>query len=142
MKKILVLLFILLIAAGCSKESPNNSNPFLPNYSVNVEVNLNLPLYSNLIYAGNHVVITQGSAGINGIILFNAGGSYLAYEATCPNQIPESCSVVQVDGLNAVCPCDNVQYSLYTGLPNNPALQYPLKQYRVQVAGNVIRITN
>lgn len=141
MKKILPLLFVIIAILGCSDDDVRTRNPFLPNYAVNVEINLNLPLYSDLNYAGNAVLITQGSAGINGIILFNAGGSFLAWEATCPNQIPETCSVLQISEPNATCPCDDVDYSLYTGLPN-AALKYGLLQYRTEVTGNVIRVFN
>ena len=141
MKKILPLLIAIIAIFSCSDDDMRTRNPFLPNYAVNVQVNLNLPAYSDLNYPGNAVFISQSSSGINGIILFNAGGSYLAWEATCPNQIPENCSVLQISSLNAICPCDNVAYSLYTGLPNSD-LRYPLMQYRTEVTGNVIRVFN
>lgn len=141
MKKILPLLIAIISILSCSDDDIRTRNPFLPNYAVNVQVNLNLPAYSDLNYAGNAVWINSGSSGINGIILFNAGGSYLAWEATCPNQIPQNCSVLEISEPNVLCPCDNVTYSLYTGL-SNADLRYPLMQYRTEVTGNVIRIFN
>lgn len=141
MKKIIPLLIAFITICACSDDDIRTKNPYLPVYAVNVEVNLNLPLYSDLNYAGNAVVITQGSAGINGIILLNTGSGFLAWEATCPNQIPESCSVLDVSVPMATCPCDDVQYSLYTGQPNAD-LRYGLVQYRTEVNGNVIKIYN
>jgi nitrite reductase/ring-hydroxylating ferredoxin subunit len=46
-----------------------------------------------------------------------------------------------VEGINAVCPCDDVRYSLFTGLAEAD-VEYPMKPYRVQVTGNVIRVYN
>jgi hypothetical protein len=44
-----------------------------------------------------------------------------------------------IKGINAVCPCDSKEYNLFTG---QGGLQYPLKQYRVEVIGNILRIFN
>ena len=62
-----------------------------------------------------------------------------AFDAACPNQAISSCSTMTINGINAVCGCDNSEYSLFTG---QGPLQYPLKQYRVQVNGNVLRVYN
>jgi hypothetical protein len=37
-------------------------------------------------------------------------------------------------GINVVCACDDAEYSLFTGQGGK---QYPLKQYRVEVNGNI-----
>jgi hypothetical protein len=39
-------------------------------------------------------------------------------------------------GINVVCACD-AEYSLFTGQGGK---QYPLKQYRVEVNGNILRV--
>jgi hypothetical protein len=44
-----------------------------------------------------------------------------------------------IDGINAVCGCDSKEYSLFTG---QGTLQYPMKQYRVQVNGTALRVYN
>jgi hypothetical protein len=44
-------------------------------------------------------------------------------------------------GINVVCSCDNNEYSLFTGLSQGGS-QYPLKQYRVEVNGTILRVYN
>ena len=142
MKKLFLLLLIIPFFSGCSNNDYNNNNPYLPGYNFNIDIDMNLPLYTGLLYTGNPVRITIEGIGINGIIVMNTGGGYAAWEASCPNQDLGSCSVLSIDGINAVCPCDDVEYSLFTGLPNAD-LKYPLKSYRVQVVSQtVIRVYN
>ncbi|OIQ17644.1 MAG: hypothetical protein BM557_08105 [Flavobacterium sp. MedPE-SWcel] len=135
----LVLLFPILF--GCSSNSINNNNRYLPNYNFSIDINMELPLYTNLQFTGNPVFIDQAGIGINGVFVMNTGGGYVAYEASCPNQELDSCSAMSLDGIMAVCPCDDVEYSLFGG--QAAGVEYPLKQYRVQVIGNgVIRVFN
>jgi nitrite reductase/ring-hydroxylating ferredoxin subunit len=64
---------------------------------------------------------------------------YNAFDAACPNQVISSCSTMTLKGINVLCPCDGNEYSLFTGQGGS---EYPLKQYRVEVNGNVLRIYN
>lgn len=137
MKKYLLLSVIIPFFFSCSDSGLNNSNPFIPNYSFSIDLNLNLATYSNLKFASNAVFIS--GTGARGIIVFNTGSGYNAFDAACPNQAISSCSTMTIDGINAVCGCDNKEYSLFTG---QGSLQYPLKQYRVQVNGNMLRVYN
>jgi nitrite reductase/ring-hydroxylating ferredoxin subunit len=138
MKKIILIFLIVLSFLSCSDNGFNNKNPYLPNYTFTYDINLNLATYSNLKYVSNAVYIAQ--VGVKGIYVFNAGGGgYNAFDAACPNQAPSSCSTMTLNGINLVCPCDEEEYSLFTG---QGKLQYPLKQYRVEVNGNIIRVYN
>lgn len=141
MKKFAFILLAITILISCEKDRVNRRNPYVPNYAVNLELNLNLPLYSNLQYANNYMIVDTGNSGLNGVIVFNNGTSIVAWDATCPNQIPSSCSRMTVEPPHAICPCDDVKYSLYLGTPNAD-LEYPMKAYRVERAGNIVRITN
>ena len=50
----------------------------------NLEINLNLPQFDQLRYAGGSMKINQG--GLNGVLVFNINGeNFVAWEATCPN---------------------------------------------------------
>lgn len=133
-----VWIFILFSAfISCSDNGPVNTNPFIPNYTFTVDINMNLPSYSKLLYPSNAVY--YAGKGVKGLIIFNTGSGYNAFDAACPNQSPSTCSPMTIDGIDAVCSCDNKTYSLFSG---QGSLQYPMKQYRVEVNGNVLRIYN
>ena len=133
-----VWIFILFSAfISCSDNGPVNTNPFIPNYTFTVDINMNLPSYSKLLYPSNAVY--YAGKGVKGLIIFNTGSGYNAFDAACPNQTPSTCSPMTIDGIDAVCSCDNKTYSLFSG---QGSLQYPMKQYRIEVNGNVLRIYN
>ena len=139
MKKYILIFLIPLFFFSCSDNGFNNKNPYLPNYSFSVLFNLNLPAYSNLKYVSNAIYYSGADVGPRGIYVFNTGSGYNAFDAACPNQPISSCSTMTLNGINVVCPCDDEEYSLFTG---QGKLQYPLKQYRVEVIGNSIRVYN
>ncbi|PXY45460.1 Rieske (2Fe-2S) protein [Flavobacterium hydrophilum] len=137
MKKIWLLILFISVLFSCSDNDINNKNPYIPNYTVNFSIDMNLPAYSNLKYVSNGVIIS--GYGAKGVIIFNAGSGYNAFDAACPNQALTSCTAMTIDGINAVCSCDDAQYSLFTGQGGK---EYPLKQYRVEVSGTVIHVYN
>lgn len=124
---------------GCTTNSQKNNNPYLPTYPVNLDINMSLPAYSSLKFVSNAVYVSGN--GVRGIIVFNSGSGYYAFDAACPNQALSSCSTMTIkNGINALCACDNAEYSLFSG--QSAGKQYPMKQYRVDVAGNIIHIYN
>ena len=140
MKKYILLLLLIAFLPGCNNDDFNNNNPYLPNYNFSIDINMELPLYSQLQFTSNPVLIAQAGIGINGIIVMNTGSGYVAYEASCPNQNLASCSRLTINGINAVCPCDNTEYNLFTG---DGRLKYRLKTYRVQVTNqNMLKVYN
>jgi nitrite reductase/ring-hydroxylating ferredoxin subunit len=139
MKKIAFVFLLSLVFPACDGGRFNNNNPFVPNFSFSVDINVNLPTFSSLQFPSNAIYIPQGVAGARGIIVFNSGSGYYAYDAACPNQPISSCSTMVINGIYAVCPCDEEQYSLFTGLGS---LQYPMKRYRVEVNLPIIRVFN
>jgi nitrite reductase/ring-hydroxylating ferredoxin subunit len=137
MKKLFLLAVLFPIFFSCSNNGPVNNNPYIPNYTFTVDINMNLPLYSNLQYPSNAVY--YAGKGVKGLLVFNTGSGYNAFDAACPNQSLSACSTMTINGIEAVCPCDSKTYSLFSG---QGSLQYPMKQYRVEVNGNVLRIYN
>ncbi|MFN3907625.1 MAG: Rieske (2Fe-2S) protein [Flavobacterium sp.] len=135
-------LFLLLFLFACEGDNINNNNPFLPNFSFQVTINTSFPLYSPLQFPGNAVIVNEVNAGILGLVVFNSGSVIFAYDLACPNQTLSSCSTMTLQGIEVKCPCDEATYNLFTGLPSNPQLRYPLRRYRVEVAGATIRIFN
>ena len=137
MKKIWLLILFVSALFSCSDNDVNNKNPYIPNYTVNFTIDMSLPAYSNLKYVSNGIIMA--AYGAKGVIVFNAGNSYNAFDAACPNHELTSCVPMTISGINAVCSCDESEYSLFTGLGGK---QYPLKQYRVEVSGTIIHVYN
>ena len=137
MKKYLFLFVIITLFYSCSDADFNNKNPYLPNYTFTLDINTNYPAYSNLQYPSTAIYVPN--YGARGLIVFNTGSGYNAFDAACPNQALGSCSTMTIKGINALCPCDSKEYSLFTG---QGSMQYPLKQYRIEVIGNIIRVYN
>ena len=138
-----VLLFLVLIL-GCSKV-PVQRNPYLADIRFQKNLNLSLPLYNQLNFVGGSILIPD--IGIKGVIIFNlSGNTFLAWEATCPNHIPESCSKLDISGVLAECSCENFQYSLATGQLLNPneTLNPPrdLLFYQIQNFNGILRVSN
>lgn len=135
----LFVLLLLPLLFQCEREGFNNNNPFLPNLRFSYDVNLNLPSNASLNFVGNGVYIPV--AGVRGLLVFNTGSGFSAFDAACPNQPLDNCSTMTLSIPNSVCPCDQETYSLFTGLSNS-GLPYPLKQYRVEILGNIVRVFN
>lgn len=140
MKKILTLATLLLFA--CSPDGNISNNPYLQNINFSKDINTNLPSYNSLKFVSNPVIITDPGVGIKGIVVMKVGeGAYNAFELSCPNHYPSSCSQMNINGINVVCSCEDYEYSLYTGGSINGA-QYPLRFYRTEIMGDIIRVYN
>jgi nitrite reductase/ring-hydroxylating ferredoxin subunit len=143
MKRIFYFLILFIVFFSCDRDiQTDNNNPYLPNYSFEVILNMSFPQYSSLAFPSNAVYINSAGAGIRGLIVFNAGsGNFLAYDAACTNQPLTDCSTITINGINAKCPCDDAEYSLFTGLAAGK--QYPMKAYRVQmIDATTIKVYN
>ena len=143
MKKIFLVVLICFAAVSCSKSDNTNSNcRFLLNIGVNVSINLNLPQYSQLQFVSNSVYILN--VGNNGVIVTNSGTGFLAWDGSDPNHTPNTCSNLEITGLEGTCNCaDENTYSLITGQPlGSSGLPCGLKNYRVEQSGNTLLITN
>jgi nitrite reductase/ring-hydroxylating ferredoxin subunit len=108
-----------------------------------VTVNLNFPQYQRLKLEGGYVYID--GAGLRGIILYKAGeNSYIAYERACPHHPEESCAVVQVDGssLYMVDHCCKSTFNFSDGQPTGGPAQRALLQYRIEITGNTLKISD
>jgi nitrite reductase/ring-hydroxylating ferredoxin subunit len=141
MKAVLFLIGFIFLTS-CESDDNQRQNPNLLNINVNYEVNLSLPQFNNLNFSGNSVYIPgQGNLGL---IVVNSGSSYLAWDAADPNLIPEDCSRLIIEGLNAssICNDSGNSYSLVTGQSLEEELRYPLFAYRITESGGVLRIFN
>ena len=145
MKRFFGVLFLLFLM-GCSNNDPIINNPNLPNYTFDTGnlVNINLPQYSNLQFPGNFKIL-DGPYGINGVVLYYAGGSnYSAFEISDPNHALSNCSTLSVEGIIATCNCnDGNSYDIINGIGRTGTTgSYTLKRYHVEVNGSIIRVFN
>lgn len=71
---------------------------------------------------------------------------FVAWEASCPNQTPNECSTMILEGQNVRCPCDDFEYNLFFGqllnAPEDGGRFYNLLPYRAVLAGNSVIISN
>ena len=141
--KILKPLFFTLLLISCSSNSNDEAGcNFLLDVGVNFTIDLSLPQYSQLNFAGNSIYIAnQGNAGV---IIATTGTSFYAWDAADPNHVLSSCSVIRPDGLFGDCSCeDENSYNFVTGKANNNAeLRCSLRNYRVEKSGNILTIFN
>jgi nitrite reductase/ring-hydroxylating ferredoxin subunit len=145
MRRILGILLVVLIVS-CSNEQTNR-NPFLQEIGFRFDANLNLPLYSPLTNTGSVVLVQSTGVGTRGVFIVNAGfNQFRAFEASCPNHEPNSCSTMVLDGQVATCECEEYQYSLFTGQqlnrPDDGNRYYDMLEYRATFNGNTVSISN
>lgn len=137
---------ILFILIGCDSDTQQR-NPYFQEFGFRFEINLGLPLYSPLTSIGNPVYISTEGAGIRGIFVMNTGFDvFRAFEASCPNHSPNACSTMTIEGQNAICSCEEFQYSLFTGQqlerPDDGNRYYDMLEYRASQSGNSVIISN
>ena len=145
MAKVSAFLIVLFLFSGCGTDDTNglnSNNPYLTTPLMNLSLNLNLPQYNALNYPGNYLVLP--SQGIKGLVVYNVNNSlYTAFDLTDPNHIPSSCSMMNLEGVIAQCPCnDNNSYDIVTGEHQNNPQTYPMLAYRISRSGDNINVTN
>tara|TARA_R100001369_G_scaffold92499_1_gene137932 strand:+ start:2923 stop:3351 length:429 start_codon:yes stop_codon:yes gene_type:complete len=142
MKKIAFLLLLITVFACKSDDDKLDDNPYLTSPLVDLTLNLNLPEYNSLNFPSNSLVITR--QGIRGVVVYNVDNTtYHAFELSDPNHVPNDCSRMEVDGIEATCPCDDDnKYNIVTGQNITDPNRYPMQRYRAVRSGNTIRITN
>lgn len=138
-KSVLLVILLLLLNSACKKRTKYN-NPYLQNVNFSIQINLDLPEYSTLKYSNNSVLVHN--AGIKGVIVFNTGNGYNAFEASDPNHYPSECSTMQPNQFTCRCDCENNTYSLHTGQLSSGDGIYGLKPYHVVLSGNKLIISN
>ncbi len=139
-------IILVLLILSCSKDATNR-NPYLQEIGFRFDINTNLPLYSPLTNTGNPVYIDNQTVGTRGAFVMNTGfGQFRVFEASCPNHAPNDCSTMTIDGQNVVCPCDDFEYSLFTGQflnrPDDGKRYYDMLEYRASASGNIVIISN
>jgi len=146
MKRFLILCCTAILLFSCNSDDGGvNNNPYIPNALVQFQIDLGLPSYDNIRFAGGSIYIPNGG-GVRGFFVFNlSGDQFLAWEASCPNHVPSNCSTMTISGVLATCACEDYEYSLATGQLLNPVEgsdTFPMVNYRVSKSGDVLTISN
>jgi nitrite reductase/ring-hydroxylating ferredoxin subunit len=90
--------------------------------------NLNSPEYSQQVFSAKHD--RQGSyVGVNGIVVYNSGGTYYAFDLMCPHEKSTSCSLKifpEDDPTIAECECCGSRFLLAS--PTGEVVEGPAGQ--------------
>jgi len=128
---------------GCSSDDRRQNNPNLLNIQFNIVLNLNLPEFSPLNFAGNAIYVGGPGIGNDGIIVVNTGSGFVAWDASDPNEIPSNCTRLVIDGFTATTTCQNPNsYSIVTGQPLEDGLEFALLSYSVSASADTVRVFN
>jgi nitrite reductase/ring-hydroxylating ferredoxin subunit len=145
----LVIWASLIPLASCLKEKNN----VIPDVYVNFTLDLTDPEFINLTSIGSDTVNARtnnwgyGAAGFdgNGIIIYNGGDDFYAYDRTCPHDYAlNGLSIkVKIDFTIATCPkCGTVYALSASGTPASGIGRYPLKNYKTSFDGRFIKVWN
>ena len=137
MKSAFYILSALFFLSTC-----NTKDDYIQEVYVNINIDLNLPEYSDLQVSGNFIFIEGGVEGI--IIYHGVGNDYKVYDRNCSYEPSLSCSLIDsVDAGIAYCGCCSSAFLLSNdaSVLNSPAL-LPLKKYYWTLSGSQMHISN
>ncbi|MFZ1806805.1 MAG: hypothetical protein WAU36_06275 [Cyclobacteriaceae bacterium] len=136
----------LLLSSILFSCDPNLVDDPIPIVSFNeVVVNLSFPAFVDLNREGGYKDISDLGGGVRGIILYRVSSSaFVAYEKNCSYTPNEACSTVEAhsSGLFMIDPCCTSSFNFSDGLPTGGPAWRPLRQYRTQLTGGVLTITD
>jgi len=147
---ILFPFFIILffVPYSCNE---NKTYHGIPDVFVNMIINLNLPLYSNLNNIGGFYFFPD--EGYKGVLLYhNLDDNFIAHECCCTYHALEDCAKIAVDQSGIFLRCGQYQgpdfveccgsrYDMTGMVIQGPAI-YPLKRYNVYRDGQTIYVNN
>lgn len=133
--KILIILLLLFIHCG-------DSNEYIQNVYVDIEIDLSLPEFSTLNTVGNSMFLEGGNEGI--IIYSFSNYEYKIYDRNCSYEPSLSCSYIDsINSTIAFCGCCSSAFLLDQNgsAANSPAI-LPLKQYNYSLNNTILNIYN
>ena len=131
-----VLLFILVVACNPSIEESG-----VPNVAVEVEINLNDIENIALKQIGGFIYVQGGVRGI--IVRHESQNHYKAYERNCTFQPADASAIVEVHGSGFYIEDTSCSSTFdLNGFPTGGPAEFPLKEYGVSLAGDILFIFN
>ena len=137
MKKAKFLVLFLIIISSCG-----DSNDYIRNVYVDVEIDLSLPEFSPLNTVGNSIFIEGGNKGI--IIYRFSNYEYNIYDRNCSYEPNLECSYIDsINSTIAMCGCCSSAFLLdQNGVAANSPAVLPLKQYNYSFNNTLLHIFN
>ena len=137
MKKAKFLVLFLIIISSCG-----DSNDYIRNVYVDVEIDLSLPEFSPLNTVGNSIFIEGGNKGI--IIYRFSNYEYNIYDRNCSYEPNLECSYIDsINSTIALCGCCSSAFLLdQNGVAANSPAVLPLKQYNYSLNNTLLHIFN
>lgn len=145
MKRVFGIVLLMLLLS-CDNNT-GTRNPYLQEIGFRFDMNLSLPLYSPLTNLGSAIYVDSPGVGTRGVFIIKSSfDQYRAFEASCPNHVPNECSTMSLDGQVVTCSCEDYEYSLFTGQllnrPDDGKRYYDMLEYRATQSGNVVVVSN
>ena len=137
MKKAKFLVLFLIIISSCG-----DSNDYIRNVYVDVEIDLSLPEFSPLNTVGNSIFVEGGNKGI--IIYRFSNYKYNIYDRNCSYEPNLECSYIDsINSTIAMCGCCSSAFLLdQNGVAANSPAVLPLKQYNYSLNNTLLHIFN
>ena len=137
MKQAKFFLIFLISIFSCG-----DSNNYIRNVYVDVEIDLSLPEFSNLNTVGNSLFIEGGNKGI--IIYRHSNYEYKIYDRNCSYEPNLECSYIDsINSIIAFCGCCSSAFLLdQNGSAANSPAVLPLKQYNYSLNNTLLHIFN
>ena len=137
MKKAKFLVLFLIIISSCG-----DSNDYIRNVYVDVEIDLSLPEFSPLNTVGKSIFIEGGNKGI--IIYRFSNYEYNIYDRNCSYEPNLECSYIDsINSTIAMCGCCSSAFLLdQNGVAANSPAVLPLKQYNYSFNNTLLHIFN
>ena len=137
MKKTIILVLNLMFLSSCV-----DSDDYIQDVYVNIEVPVNQPEYSDLDAIGNSILIT---GGVKGIIIYHANvNDYWAFDRNCSFEPSTQCAFIDsINSTIASCNCCSSKFLIdQNGITvNGPSLR-SLKEYYTSFSGGILKIKN
>ena len=133
---ILSVFVVLATAVACHDDNGINPVPYVFVYE---DVYLKDLRYQALLQTGGHIYLDD--AGFRGLILYNEGSGYRAFDRACTHDPRSECTPVEVDAstLFMVHDCCGSVFG-FDGQPSAGPAQLRLKEYTTFVEGDYLLI--
>lgn len=146
MKKSVIVIFLFgLLTTNYSCDKQVIESP-VPNIPFDITLNLNLPLYTDLLHPMGGIVFISNT-GSKGLAILRIGENQFAiFDRHCPHNVNEGCKVTEdadnIAGLIDSDCCESRFNMINGGLPDSGPATVALKPYKYNFNGTNLRIYN